>query len=433
MSDLKYKKAQEILDQYEARSMHGQLPILWEKAKNDIVVDSNNKKYIDFTSTIFVANIGHSNRFVKKAIRNVLLKNLIHSYTYLNKFRVNYIKSLVEFCGEHFEKAYLASSGTEATETALKLMRMYGLKVSNKKKPGIISVNGNYHGRTLGSFMMSGFSKSKWWIGYEDPNIHFINFPYPWEVNEESGAKFFINEIENLKNKGINVASEISGIMLETFQGWGALFYPKSFVKELESFCRKNDILITFDEMQAGFYRTGKKFGFHHYKINPDIICIGKGMSSGMPLSGVVSTKKILDLPETGELSSTNSANPLVCSVGLATINVMNSSKFLKTLQTNCKLFDKRLSEIELKYIGRVKVFGEGMIKAIIFYDNKGAPDIDSTNKIVDELLTRRLLVVKTGRESIKLGPPLNIKRRNLEKGLNILDNSINKILNDSL
>ena len=121
--------------------------------------------------------------------------------------------------------------------------------------------------------------------------------------------------------------------------------------------------------------------------------------------------QKDLDLPETGELSSTNSANPLVCSVGLATINVMNSSKFLKTLQRNCRLFDKRLSEIQLKYSGRVKVFGEGMIKAIIFYDNKGAPDIDSTNKIVDELLTRRLLVVKTGRESIKLGPPLNIKK----------------------
>ena len=433
MSSLNYKEAQEILDQYEARSMHGQLPILWKKAKNDLVVDSNNIKYIDFTSTIFVTNIGHSNRFVKKAIRKVLFTNLIHSYTYLNKFRVNYIKNLVEFCGKHFEKAYLASSGTEATETALKLMRMYGLKVSNKKKPGIISVNGNYHGRTLGSFMMSGFSKSKWWIGYEDPNIHFINFPYPWEVDEKSGAKFFINEIENLKNKGVNLNTDISGIILETFQGWGALFYPKSFIKELERFCKKNDILITFDEMQAGFYRTGKKFGFNHYKINPDIICIGKGMSSGMPLSGVVSTKKILDLPQTGELSSTNSANPLVCSVGLATINVMNSPRFLSTLERNCKLFTEKLNEIQQKHKGRIKVYGEGMIMAIIFYDKKGAPDVKSTNKIVDELLLNRLLVVKTGRESIKLGPPLNIRKRNLEKGLKILDNSINKILNDSL
>ena len=205
----------ERLNRLETRSMHGQMPIVWDRAKDFQVYDKWGNCWIDFTSTIFVTNIGHSNRFVKKAIRKVLFTNLIHSYTYLNKFRVNYIKNLVEFCGKHFEKAYLASSGTEATETALKLMRMYGLKVSNKKKPGIISVNGNYHGRTLGSFMMSGFSKSKWWIGYEDPNIHFINFPYPWEVDEKSGAKFFINEIENLKNKGVNLNTDISGIILE--------------------------------------------------------------------------------------------------------------------------------------------------------------------------------------------------------------------------
>ena len=433
MNNLDYFESQKILENYEARSMHGQLPILWKQAKKDIIVDFNNKKFIDFTSSIFVTNIGHSNKYVKKAIKTVLNSNLIHSYTYLNKFRVSYIKELVEFCGDHFEKAYLASSGTEATETALKLMRMYGLKISNKKKPGIISINGNYHGRTLGSFMMSGFSKNKWWIGYEDPNIHFINFPYPWEVDEHSGGEFFINEIKKLENKGVNTKTDISGIILETFQGWGALFYPKSFINKLSSFCKKNDILITFDEMQAGFYRTGEKFGFNHYDINPDIICIGKGMSSGMPLSGVVSTKKILDLPEPGELSSTNSANPLVCSVGLATINVMNSSKFLKSLNINCNLFNEKLNDIQLLNHERIKIFGKGMMKAIIFYDKDGKPDIKTTNKVVDELLLMGLLVVKTGRESIKLGPPLNIRKRNLEKGLIILKNSIKKVLDDTL
>ena len=428
-----YNIAFQELKKYESRSMHGQLPVYWKEAKGSIVKDHSNRKYIDFTSAIFVTNIGHSNSYIKDAIRKVLRSNLIHSYTYLNKFRVNYLKELVEFCGKQFEKAYLASSGTEATETALKLMRMYGLKISKKRKPGIISINGNYHGRTLGSFMMSGFPKSKWWIGYHDPNIHFIDFPYPWEVKEEEGRMFFNNQIKELEKKGVNLKSDVSGIMLESFQGWGALFYPKSFISELNAFCKSNDILICFDEMQAGFYRTGKKFGFEHYDINPDIICIGKGMSSGLPLSGVVSSKQILDLPQQGELSSTNSANPLVCSVGLATIRYMNRSSFFTTLKENCAFFHQELFKIQKEFNGKIKIYGKGMIVAIVISDNKRNPDIKTTNLIVDDLLNSGLLVVKTGRESIKLGPPLNIEHKHLKKGLKILHNSIRNILNDSV
>jgi len=433
MNNSKYLKAQETLNEYEANSMHGQLPVYWKSAKGSTIKDHNNKKFIDFTSGIFVTNIGHSNRYIKNAIRKVLNSNLIHSYTYLNEFRVNYIKELVEFCGSNFEKAYLASSGTEATETALKLMRMYGLKVGKKRNPGILSITGNYHGRTMGSFMMSGFPKSKWWIGYQDPNIHFMDFPYPWEVSEEIGKDFFNKQIQNLETKGLDFKNDISGIILETFQGWGALFYPKTYVKALNDFAKKNNILICFDEMQAGFYRTGKKFGYEHYEVNPDIICIGKGMSSGLPLSGVVSSKEILDLPQQGELSSTNSANPMVCSAGLATIRYMNKASFIKSLNANCEFFNQELSKIQEEFSDRIKVFGKGMISAIIVNNHKGEPDVSTTNLLVDDLLNNGLLVVKTGRESIKLGPPLNIKHRFLKKGLNILHNSIRNILNDTI
>tara|TARA_B100001250_G_scaffold402942_1_gene416746 strand:+ start:474 stop:1775 length:1302 start_codon:yes stop_codon:yes gene_type:complete len=433
MNNSEYLKAQDTLNEYEANSMHGQLPVYWKSAKGCIVKDHNNKKFIDFTSTIFVTNIGHSNRYIKNAIRKVLNSNLIHSYTYLNEFRVNYIKELVEFCGANFEKAYLASSGTEATETALKLMRMYGLKLAKKRKPGIVSIIGNYHGRTMGSFMMSGFPKSKWWIGYHDPNIHFMDFPYPWEITEEKGKEFFYKQIENLETKGVDFKNDISGIILETFQGWGALFYPKTYVKALNDFAKKYNILICFDEMQAGFYRTGKKFGYEHYDVYPDIICIGKGMSSGLPLSGVVSSKEILDLPQQGELSSTNSANPMVCSVGLATIRYMNKNSFIKLLNANCEFFNQELSKIQKEFNDRIRVFGKGMIAALVVNNDKGEPDVDTTNLLVEDLLNNGLLVVKTGRESIKLGPPLNIKHKYLKQGLKILHNSIKKTLNDSI
>ena len=103
-----YNDAYDQLEKFESRSMHGQLPVYWKSAKNSIVKDHDGKKYIDFTSTIFVANIGHSNLFLKRRLKNAINSNLIHSYTYLNKYRVDYIKKLVQFVGDPFEKAYLA-------------------------------------------------------------------------------------------------------------------------------------------------------------------------------------------------------------------------------------------------------------------------------------------------------------------------------------
>ena len=122
--------------------------------------------------------------------------------------------------------------------------------------------------------------------------------------------------------------------MLETFQGWGAIFYPKEFVKEISKLCKKNKILLTFDEMQAGFARTGKKFGYEHYEVKPDLICCGKGMGGGVALSGVIGKKHIMDLPSVGEMSSTNSANPLACVAGISVINEIKK-KILKRVNEN--------------------------------------------------------------------------------------------------
>ena len=125
-------------------------------------------------------------------------------------------------------------------------------------------------------------------------------------------------------SKKINLKKDIAGIILETFQGWGALFYPKEYISELKKFCKKNKILIAFDEIQSGFGRTGKKFGFQHYNIKPDLICCGKGMGGGVALSAVIGKKEIMDLPTVGSMSSTHSANPIACSAGIAVLREIN-------------------------------------------------------------------------------------------------------------
>ena len=413
------------LDKIESRSMHGQLPIAWSKAKNFNVYDIAGNKFIDFTSTIFVANTGHANERIKKYINRSLKSNLIHSYAYINEIRAKYLEKLIKFCGKGFEKAFLMSAGTEATEAAFKLMRMYGGK-KKKKRLGIICLEGNWHGRTMASQMMSGNFKQREWIGYQDKDIHHIEFPYPWLVKKGKEKEFLENSLKKLKKK-INLRTDICGVMLETFQGWGALFYPKNYIKLLKKICEKNDILICFDEMQSGFSRTGKNFGFQHYDITPDLICCGKGMGGGVALSGVIGKKKIMDLPEVGNMSSTNSANPLACNAGLAVIEEILSKKLTKKSELNGIYLHKALIKISSKYKNLFNVHGKGLIAAMIFNNKINNINI-KLRKLVELCIKDGLLMVYTGRESVKIGPPLTITKDAIKEGTDIIEKNISLI-----
>ena len=163
--------------------------------------------------------------------------NLIHSYAYINRIRLKYISKLIKFAEKGFEKAFLMSAGTEATEAAFKLMRMYGQKVG-KRRLGIICFEGNWHGRTMASQMMSGDKKQKEWIGFHDKDVHHIAFPYPWLIKNKSEEQFLENSIKKLKKK-IDLKKDICGVMVETFQGWGAIFYPNKYIKLLNKICKK--------------------------------------------------------------------------------------------------------------------------------------------------------------------------------------------------
>ena len=416
------KEILENLDRYESRSMHGQIPIIWDSAVDFNIFDMKGNKFIDFTSSIFFSNIGHSNERVTKAIEKMLNKPILGCYAYGNEVRAKYLKKLVEFCGPGFDKAFLLSAGTEATDAALKLMRLFG-QSKNKKRLGIIALENNWHGRTMGAQLMSGNVKQKEWIGFDDKDIHHLSFPYPWTIGSESGETFFLKSIDALIEKGIDPRNDLCGMILESFQGWGAVFYPKGFVKAAERFCRENNLILTFDEMQAGFARTGKAFGFQHYEVKPDLICCGKGMGNGYPLSGVIGTSEIMDLPEIGNMSSTHSANPMACSVGLAVIEEIENLDLISESNRKGKILKNKLKQLKELSKGRIShVLGEGLISAILFKDpNTNKPDSLSASLISEKCYEKGLLVVHTGRESIKLGPPLTITDEALHEGLDVL------------
>ena len=214
--------------------------------------------------------------------------------------------------------------------------------------------------------------------------------------------------------------------MLETFQGWGAVFYPPEFVQALSEFANERDILVTFDEMQTGFGRTGKLFGYMHYGVEPDLLCCGKGASSGFPLALVLGSAEVLDIPDIGSMSSTHSANPIVCAAGKANLECLFDDGLIEASRDLGITFHEELEKIRCRFAEHLSwVEGKGLLAALIFKDQNGNPLASLCDAVAELCMQSGLLVVHTGRESIKLAPPLTISEEALLEGLSVLEQSI--------
>ena len=418
----------EALSAYEARSMHGQLPVVWDRAKDFQVWDRFGNCWIDFTSTIFVANVGHANPAVTQAIEDALKQGLVHSYTFATEIRARYLRQLIHATPRECEKAFLVSSGTEATECAVKLIRLHG-RAAGKRRGGVVSFEGSMHGRTMLAQMLGGTPAARAWIGYDDPNVHRLPFPCPWEVQD--GAERFAQDLAHLAAQGVDAEQDLAGFILEPYLGWGAIFFPSAYVQALAQFTRQHHILLVFDEIQAGFGRTGRWFAYQHYGVEADLVCCGKGMSSSLPLAGVLGKASLLDLPEAGSMSSTHSANPLSCAAGLATLQQMEALDLVQASQRKGERLLAGLHEIQRRFPAHVlRVCGKGLLAALHLADPAtGLPDTATASRVCERAMQKGLLVVHTGRESIKIGPPLTISDEALAEGVEVLAEALQEII----
>ncbi len=421
----------EDLAHFESRSMHGQMPVIWHRAKDFQVFDRWGNCWIDFTSTIFVANVGHANDRVEAAIRELLDRDLLHTYSYPTEIRAQFIRRLVEASPAQFGKAYLMSSGTEATEAVVKLMRMNGQR-RGKRRLGIVSFEGAYHGRTQGAAMIGGTAAGRTWIGYEDPNVHQLPFPYEWSLAPgETGADRFAEHVRLLEAKGIDPRADLCGFMLEAYIGWAAALIPADYVQALARFAAEHEILLGFDEVQGGFGRTGRLFVHQHYGVEPDLIACGKGISSSLPLSAVLGRADLLDLPEVGSMSSTHSANPLACAAGLASLEELLGRGLIAAAERKGAILLGRLRALQQRQPERLsRVVGKGMLAALLFRrPDTGEPDGLLASLVCERAMHKGVLFVHTGRESIKFGPPLTMPEAALHEGMDVLEEALAEIL----
>ncbi len=410
---------------YEPRSMSGQPPIIWDHACGVNVFDKYGNMWLDFSSGVLVTNAGHGHPRVVARIKEQIEKPLLHHYCFPAEPRAELVEKLSCLSPEPLKKVFLLTTGAETIECALKLCRSWGKTLG---KTVFVTFEGAFHGRTLGAQMAGGIPSLKEWIAHHDPEIIQVPFPGdPWCQDRS----FAVLE-KSLQEKNIK-PEKVCGVLSETYQGATAAFMPAEYARALRQWCDRYQALLVFDEVQAGFGRTGKLFGFQHYDILPDIFCLGKGISSSLPLSAVIGRPEIMDLYPPGTMTSTHSGSPICCAASLGSIEAIEKERLVENAAAMGVVLGKRLSTLNQKFPTRTIISGRGLVWALIFVKPENRqPDGETAYQVVLRCMEKGLLFfapVGPGGATIKICPPLCISEEAINEGCDVLSEVLTEVL----
>jgi acetylornithine/succinyldiaminopimelate/putrescine aminotransferase len=385
---------------YQAQTSPYPLGMEVSHAIGSYIYDTNNNKYLDFVAGVSACSLGHQHPRVNQAIKDQLDKysHVMVYGEYSQSPAVQYCKLLVENLPESLNKVYLVNSGTEATEGALKLVR----RVTGRSQ--LISCHNAYHGNTMGSMSVMGFEERKQVFRPLIPDVDFITF------NNESDLE--------------KITTKTAGIILESIQGGAGFIEPKNgFLTKVKKRCDEVGALLIIDEIQPGFGRTGKLFGFENYNVIPDVIIIGKGMGGGMPVGAFVANSNYMDLlshdPKLGHIT-TFGGHPVIAAACLATLQEVIETNLMKAALEKEKLFRTLLVHPLIQ-----EVRGKGLMLAAMTND----PEI--TNQVILRCQDKGLILFWLLFEgcAIRITPPLTISEEEIHEGCAIILKVMDEIL----
>jgi 4-aminobutyrate aminotransferase len=395
------------------------------------ITDPDGNVFLDCNAGVAVCSTGHCHPEIVKAISNQAA-DLIHLcgtdfyYRHMPELGKK-LDEIVPIDGP--TKTHFANSGAEAIETALKLA-MY-----HTRRQKFISFFGSFHGRTLGALSLTSSKKAQR-LGFMRQALDVVHIPYPnrfrhfaddMPTSEEKITKDVINWIENRLFKTTTPPEEVAGIVLEVVQGEGGYVpAPSAFVKELRRICDEHGILLIVDEVQSGMGRTGKMFALdHHEGVKADIVCMAKGIGSGMPIGVCTAKADIMDWHK-GAHASTFGGNPIAIASALKTIELLEGGLVDNSRDVGAYL-EAGLNRLKEKYdcIGDVRGFG--MMLGVEFVTDKtsNAPAADLRDKIEYACFERGLIVLGCGTSTIRWSPPLILTRENVDVALEIFDEAL--------
>ena len=385
---------------YQAQTTPHPLGMEVSHAVGSYIYDTNNKKYLDFVAGVSACTLGHQHPRVNNAIKNQLDKysHVMVYGEYSQSPAVEYCKLLATHLPYPLEKTYLINSGTEATEGALKLAR----RITGRSQ--LISCHNAYHGNTMGSMSVMGFEERKRIFRPLVPDVDFITFN-----NEDDLQK---------------ITTKTAGIILETIQGGAGFIRPQNdFLKKVRARCTEVGAIMILDEIQPGFGRTGKLFGFQNYDVVPDIVIMGKGMGGGMPVGAFTASAAHMDLlsdnPKLGHIT-TFGGHPVIAAACLATLQELTETNLLSAISEKENLFRKLLVHPLIQ-----EIRGEGLMLAAMTENS------EITNQVIFKCQEKGLILFWLLFEgcAIRITPPLTISLAEIQEGCEIILEAMDEIL----
>ena len=368
--------------------------ISFKYGKGSYLFSTNKKKYLDFVQGIAVNSLGHAHPKLVKTIKKQS-KKLWHVS---NAFQIPEGEKLAQkLCKKTFaDYVIFQNSGTEATEAAVKVARRYFYSIGKPNKNRILCIKNSFHGRTLAAIFASGSKKMT--EGFGPKIAGFDHFKF--------------GDHKSLKNK---INKNTAAIMIETIMGEGGIkVIPSWCLRELRKLCNKKKILLILDEVQCGVARSGDFFAFEKSKVKPDIVPIAKGIGGGFPIGAVLMTKKVANGITPGSHGSTFGGNPLAMSVGNTVMDIVCNKKFLKNINTLSEYFLSNLNKIKHKYPNIIKsIRGKGLLIGIQLHKDP--------NNFIKKLMDKRLLTIRAAENVVRILPPLNVKKKEIDISLKII------------
>ena len=368
--------------------------IAFKKGKGSFLYSTNGKKYLDFVQGIAVNSLGHSNPYLIKAINKQAKKVWHVSNAFIIPEGEKLAKRLTQKTFADY--IFFQNSGTEATEAAIKVARRYFYSIGKPNKNRILCVKNSFHGRTIAAIFASGSKKMTEGFGPKVGGFDHFKF----------------GDHRSLKKA---ITNKTAAIMVEPIMGEGGIkVIPDWCLKELRKICNKKKILLILDEVQCGIGRTGNFFAFEKSKVKPDIVPIAKGIGGGFPIGAVLMTKKVASSMTPGSHGSTFGGNPLAMSVGNAVLDQIFKKGFLNNLKKVSKYFFKELDKIKKDYPNIIKeIRGKGLLIGIQLH-------FDQT-KFIKSLEKNYLLTIRAADYVIRVLPPLNVKKNEIDLALKII------------
>ena len=368
--------------------------ISFKYGKGSFLYSTDGKKFLDFVQGIAVNSLGHAHPKLVKTI-NTQSKKLWHVS---NAFEIPEGEMLAKKLAKKTFADFVMfqNSGAEATEAAIKVARRYFFSIGRPKKNRILCVKNSFHGRTLAAIYASGSKKMTEGFG---PKIGGFDH-------------FEFGNHRSLKKK---IGKYTAAIMVETIMGEGGIkVIPDWCLKELRKICNKKNILLILDEVQCGIGRSGDFFAFEKSKVRPDIVPIAKGIGGGFPIGAVLMNKKVASGMIAGTHGSTFGGNPLAMAVGNSVMDIISNKKFLNNVKSNSKYFFLNLNKIKDKYPNVIKeIRGKGLLIGIQLHADQV--------KFIKKLMENRLLTIRAAENVVRILPPLNVKKSEIDQALKII------------